>query len=840
MAAPVILSGFEGVSLIPILAAGALAWGFWRTVVPRAIKGLQVAYPTGSRRYEVATVTADIESARELLSTPGMRYGVSAYVMALTGVLVLLLDFLMVQFGFSEGFHRIPLVLGLILIGIPALISGATSLGSQVMRPIGPQRASLQSSTWWQTGANWALMTIWLTITMLCYQIMSVAGVSFVHRLSISVFIAFAPSVLAYGRVMGASWSALTQSSKRLAKGESTVFRRKKPSTWKQFVSSLVHINLIAMPIVALNTLVSLVMMLSFPDMFVHSSQVLETEYRPQATIMEEGGIIGFYAIEAFSNIPEPGIRMPLIAGVLLFLLLNVALIGFLFVYEVARIMFLDIADISGRGGIKVADSRLLRSDKRQQAKVLNFCFTGFAGQSMLLLALAMITFWDSNFLPQGEACGSWEGSLCAWMDKEMLEELTWMLAAGGQIAFLFVWVASVRMGQRLEDISFDSQMSEDRDRLSGLQDMIYLKQKPLGQVLTEGGWQKAFERLEEMERRTVADIEGIEMVRRAEAKMQMAAALGRWDEAEQLGINLLALRGGRQAELAHLTIAAASLAQRDLAEAAPRLELLEATDIESARLHWISCILDPGKKTLDASLTAMLYIDPLTRRNIDLIRRWKNAEARGSYKVGDDSASRLHFLGDLARLCIQGRTNDALNRLETWMDDNPEASWTQGQVARCLMYMQKGLSASAASKAKDLIKENTHHPHVRGLATIMHREGLSQMPISTASGFDWAEANPALGSVVWNSVHTVSPPPYVRNKSDKRHAWSANAWVGRGEGRGLVNGWKQVDWSKPNPIGIHLYLYGLMVTIGGLQVDLGFPGWIDVDACEAAGLLDL
>ena len=98
---------------------------------------------------------------------------------------------------------------------------------------------------------------------------------------------------------------------------------------------------------------------------------------------------------------------MPIVTTLLLFLLLNVAAIGFLFVYEVARILFLDIQDVSGRGIL--ADSRLLRAEPIQQAHVLNFCFTGFAGQSMLLLALAMITFWDSSFLPQGAQCGEWE-----------------------------------------------------------------------------------------------------------------------------------------------------------------------------------------------------------------------------------------------------------------------------------------------------------------------------------------------------------------------------------------------------------------------------------------------
>ena len=110
--------------------------------------------------------------------------------------------------------------------------------------------------------------------------------------------------------------------------------------------------------------------------MFVHSDRVLNLpEYRPQSTYMEEGGLLGFGLIELFSYIPQAGIRVPIVTTLLLFLLLNVAAIGFLFVYEVARILFLDIQDISGWGGIRLADSRLLRAEPIQQANVLNFCF---------------------------------------------------------------------------------------------------------------------------------------------------------------------------------------------------------------------------------------------------------------------------------------------------------------------------------------------------------------------------------------------------------------------------------------------------------------------------------
>ena len=182
---------------------------------------------------------------------------------------------------------------------------------------------------------------------------------------------------------------------------------------------------------------------------------------------------------------------------VLLFLLLNVALIGFLFVYEVARILFLDIADVSGKGGIRLADSRLLRSEKSQQANVLNFCFTGFAGQSMLLLALAMLTFWDSQYLPQGQQCGSWQDSICQVLKKDALEELTWMLASGGQVVFLGIWVLSRRTGQKLSDVSFDAMADQRRVELKAIENMIYREGKDFRTLISSDKWSEAMEKME-------------------------------------------------------------------------------------------------------------------------------------------------------------------------------------------------------------------------------------------------------------------------------------------------------------------------------------------------------
>lgn len=375
---------------------------FWDKVVPRQLKGLQVAFQTGNRTYEVHRVTSTVEDVKDLLARRGTRFGVVSYLMALTGSLILLFEFTTFRVELSEGYHAPSVALALILIMLPAVVSSGTSLGAQVIRPLGTNRATLQNNTRARNIAYVALTLSWLFLAGMVGLVVDAQGGSQTQSVSIAAFIAFSPAVLAYGRILGSSWNALKQSSQQIAKGKPSPFHNHIPNARQQFIAQVVHLNLVAMPFVALNTLISLLFLLYNPDMFIHSDRVLELpEYRLQSTYMEEGGLLGFWLIELFSNIPQAGIRVPIVTSLLLFLLLNVAAIGFLFVYEVARILFLDIQDVSGKGGIRLADSRLLRAEPVQQANVLNFCFTGFAGQSMLLLALAMITFWDSSFLPK-------------------------------------------------------------------------------------------------------------------------------------------------------------------------------------------------------------------------------------------------------------------------------------------------------------------------------------------------------------------------------------------------------------------------------------------------------
>jgi hypothetical protein len=844
MTGPVIVEGFASIAILPLILAGVIALLFWRTVVPRQLRGLQVAFETGPKRYEVHTVTESFGEARDLLRSRGMRFGVATYLFALTGALLLFFEYIIYAQGWSDGFHAPNISLALILIILPAVISSGSSLGAQIIKPIGHGKAKLQESSGARNTAYIALTVFWFIGVGLFYSLLGSWGVSFTHRLSASLLLAFSPSIVAYGRVMGTSWQALRQSSAQIARGNPSPFHNHAPNARQQVIARIVHLNTIAMPVVAINTLLSLIAIIVAPELFTHSDRVIDLpEYREQATIMEEGGILGFFLIELFSNIPDPGLRVPLVTSILLFLLLNVALVGFLFVYEVARILFLDVQDVSGRGGIRLADSRLLRAERSQQAKVLNFCFTGFAGQSMLLLALAMITFWDSSFLPQGASCGDWENTLCTLVEKDAMEELTWMLASGGQICFLLIWLTSLQVGSKLDDITFDASISEQRQMLTEMEDMIYLKQRPFTELIAKDRWTKAIEYYDEILNPAESSTQGLDLLRQTGAKMQLFAGLNRWEEAEENAVSLLALQTGRDAQVARLILAAASLCQRDLPEAAPRLALLNKSDIEAARLQWFAAVLD-SKRDVPSASQPVLSIDPLMRRNIDLLNRTADGNPRGNRKYRNKPADRLMLLGDCARMRLDGRSEEALSMLESFMkqhedhSDLPTAKWSQGRVVTALLHLDANRPNTAVRIARELRVSEPRHPHVRSLVRILNELGLldsmateqTKMTMLIDSATDWMRD--------WPILHTVTVPPRLGSTAARKHAARANAWIAHSNDQSVSkfymksNLWKKIPYNgerKP-PHGIYLHLYGIITTIAGMPVDLGLPSGININ----------
>ena len=239
--------------------------------------------------------------------------------------------------------------------------------------------------------------------------------------------------------------------------------------------------------------------------------------------------------------------------------------------------------------------------------------------------------------------------------------------------------------------------MSVNREILTQLEDKIYLKQKPIAQLIANDEWDKLFKQLDIILEGHGEELEGLDLVRRISAKMTVYCSLGRWDEAEEEAVSLMALRGGREAQVARLVLTAASLAQRDLAEAKPRLAFLSKGDIEGARLQCFASIWSPESRILSPEFHAMLAVDPLTNRNMDPIKRLITGTSVSKLKSHDNPAGRMQFLGDIARLRLEGQYERAINLLEEFIEENDIKKWPHGNLVRALINYDEGRINTAA-----------------------------------------------------------------------------------------------------------------------------------------------
>ena len=87
---------------------------------------------------------------------------------------------------------------------------------------------------------------------------------------------------------------------------------------------------------------------------------------------------------------------------------------------------------------------------------------------------------------------------------------------------------------------------------------------------------------------------------------------------------------------------------------------------------------MQPKKRKLKSSVASILSLDPLTKRNIDLINRFEQNTAVTTLNYRDTPEDKLLILGDAARLRLEGRSGEALNIIERFIKkyDIKMASW--------------------------------------------------------------------------------------------------------------------------------------------------------------------
>ena len=64
-----------------------------------------------------------------------------------------------------------------------------------------------------------------------------------------------------------------------------------------------------------------------------------------------------------------------------------------------------------------------------------------------------------------------------------------------------------------------------------------------------------------------------------------------------------------------------------------------------------------------------MLRLDPVTKINIDLMKRYRAGTPCGDLEWKNNPAAKRYILGEIARLRIWSQSDIALDKLEAWAD---------------------------------------------------------------------------------------------------------------------------------------------------------------------------
>ena len=104
---------------IPFLVAFVTALVLWKWMIPTQLSGLQVGFEIDDGLYEVHSLTKGRGGVRRLLGLQNVGFGIALYMMAMTGVLLLIAELI-----FDPEVYYLPnLFLMGILVLIPILIS---------------------------------------------------------------------------------------------------------------------------------------------------------------------------------------------------------------------------------------------------------------------------------------------------------------------------------------------------------------------------------------------------------------------------------------------------------------------------------------------------------------------------------------------------------------------------------------------------------------------------------------------------------------------------------------------------------------------------------------------
>ena len=342
--------------------------------IPSQLSNLQVAFEVDDDVYEVHRITHNSSEVRELFKVDLVNYGIILYLMGLTGVLILIAELLFD----ANQFFEINLMLIALLIAIPVIISPWETLNVQILgrRQSGSLKPSFTSTLLRRVLTIGVL--IGATGAVLFYG-QSIEGKITPLWVGISLLAFMSPTIFAYGRIMGASWNMLLISKWRTTRGKANPIDPDKNGFLGRLFSFILVIFLLTMPLTALNGIVTVLHVLVNKP--VNQEEVLNyggiIGHALYTNIDEISEVLG--QLEFIKSLPE---------FLSLYLTMNIAIVGLAFIFELTRNLVLGGQTFGGLFGVTLDTPREIRSEKSAQARQLTFAFAGFSGYTVLLLIL--------------------------------------------------------------------------------------------------------------------------------------------------------------------------------------------------------------------------------------------------------------------------------------------------------------------------------------------------------------------------------------------------------------------------------------------------------------------
>ncbi|MBM72694.1 MAG: hypothetical protein CMB38_00275, partial [Euryarchaeota archaeon] len=237
---------------IPLTIAVVSALLLWRWFVPRQLASLQVAFEIEDDLYEVHRISRTVVEARELLSVREVRKGAILYMMGMTGILLLIAELMFDP----KTFYQPNLYLIGVLVGLPIVVSPWETLNAQL---IGVGKANIKAGFASRLGR---LTTLPLLIGALLATVilgLQLEGQVSPQWIAISMLVFMGPTIIAYGRIMGASWNVLLLNKWRSFRGQTTAIDPERPRFVNRLVAVILVLFLFTMPLTALNGIVTVI-----------------------------------------------------------------------------------------------------------------------------------------------------------------------------------------------------------------------------------------------------------------------------------------------------------------------------------------------------------------------------------------------------------------------------------------------------------------------------------------------------------------------------------------------------------------------------------------------------